>query len=81
VRAEVHAERSPGVEVIARGDAATGSLLLTHAPVLIERRIADDGRLVHALRAASHARWLTSVNQRNSCWRVMTTVPMTAASR
>src|SRR5688572_12954565 len=49
--AEVHAVRGPRIEVIAGGDRSTDPPLLTHAPVLVERARAFDGRLVDALRA------------------------------
>src|SRR6478609_2408063 len=48
--AEVHAELCPFVEMIGDGDGAASALLLTHAPILVERRVALDRRLVHALR-------------------------------
>src|SRR5690606_13842529 len=51
VLAEVHADAGPGIEVVAGGDRAAGSLLLTNAPVLPERAVvAGDARRIHALR-------------------------------
>ena len=49
VRAEAHAERGPGIEVVLSGDGSAGALGATNRPVLGEGGSAGDGRLVHLL--------------------------------
>ena len=51
MRAQGQAEAVPGVEVVGDGDRAAGALALPDAPVLVERRGADDGGLVDPLGA------------------------------
>jgi hypothetical protein len=54
--AQVHAERLPRVEVVARRHRAARAVRLPDAPVLVERRRARDRRLVHALRLVNVVR-------------------------